>query len=130
MHYLFLFCRIFEYQICNEICLPEGCTTTEVVLNIQSEQLGVSIDPIPMSPTTITQTSKIQSSNSAIKEGELIIFNVYGQAIENSYFFKDAQKQLWNLQQNELPAGIYFYVKREKGSNKIIESGKIIASGR
>ncbi len=84
--------------------------------------------PIPL-PTT-GQSSKIQFSNPTIHEGEFVIFNIYGQEIEKRYFFNDAQKQLWNLQQNELPAGIYFYVKRAKGTNKIVESGKLIAIGR
>jgi len=35
-------------------------------------------------------------------------------------------KQLWNLQQNDLSVGIYFYVKRIKGRKEIVESGKII----
>lgn len=118
----------FEYQICNEICLPEGCTSTKVILNIQGEQLGIDIAPTPLPLPTSTQTSKIQ--NSSVQEGELVIFNIYGQEIEKRYFFNDAQKQLWNLQQNELPAGIYFYVKRTKATNKIVESGKLIAIGR
>jgi len=118
----------FDYQICNEICLPEGCTTTEVVLNIQGKSLGVGTNPTPLPAPSIAQTSKIQ--NPTVQEGELIIFNIYGQQIENRYFFNDARQQLWNLQQNELSAGIYFYVKRAKGNKKIIESGKIIAIGR
>ena len=120
----------FEYQICNEICLPEGCTTTEVVVNIQGQQLGIDIEPTPLPQPSISQTSKIQLPNPSLQEGELVIFNIYGQQIENKYFFNDAPQQLWNLQQSELPAGIYFYVKRAKGSKKIIKSGKIMAIGR
>lgn len=107
--------------------MPNGCTTAEVILNIEGKELGINKRPIPIPPATIFETSKNQP---ATQEEELFIYNIYGQEIKKSYFFDNAEKQLWNLQQNELPTGIYFYIKRSRRTNKIIESGKVIAISR
>ena len=82
--------------------------------------------PNPIPPTTKFITSKIQPIN----EGELFIYNIWGQLVEQRFFRNDSQQQLWNLQQNELPAGIYFYVKRGIEPSIILKSGKLVAIGR
>lgn len=119
----------FEYQICNETCLPEGCTTAKVFLDIQSELFGITTTPTPFPPTTSipTETSRQQSK---IEKGELFIYNIWGQQVKKQAFWGDSQKQLGHLQQNELPAGIYFYVKKSMDGQSILESGKLIAIGR
>ena len=118
----------FTYQLCNETCLPNGCTTATVFINIQGDEIGVGIDPIPAPLPNDYETSKIQLPT--IQEGELFIFNIWGQMVDKRFFFQGGQQELINLQKNELPAGIYFYVKKAKGNTKIVESGKLIAIGR
>ncbi|MEM1120810.1 MAG: Ig-like domain-containing protein, partial [Bacteroidota bacterium] len=121
----------FEYQICNEVCLPEGCTTTKVFLEIEGANETVAAkNPFPVPPTTTTETSKVQLSNDYLQETELLVFNIYGQLIETGKLLVDDSTQLWNLRQSGLPAGIYFYIKKSKGGNTILETGKIITIGR
>lgn len=118
----------FSYQLCNETCLPNGCTTTTVTLNIEGNPATINFPPIP---STNPLPNKVEVSRiQPISEGDLFIYNMWGQLVEQRYFSYDSQAQLWNLQNNELPAGIYFYVKRAAGQKEIIESGKIVAIGR
>jgi len=114
----------FSYELCYESCLPNGCTTTSVTINIEAAQMiGIAATPIPSPPIENYETSRLQIPD----EGEIFVYNVWGQLVEHRSFRENGLVQLRNLQHRELPSGIYFYVKKSIGPTKIIETGKLVA---
>ncbi|MBL0343344.1 MAG: T9SS type A sorting domain-containing protein [Bacteroidetes bacterium] len=80
-----------------------------------NEQTGMSLFPNPLYSSATIQF------NSTIKNGELIIFNVFGQKVKS---IKNVSTQTITFYRDNLPAGLYLIQLTQE--NKIIGTSKLI----
>ena len=101
--------------------MPAGCITTNInSFDTDDSNLFYSIYPNPFN----TNSTITISSNSHTNPSELKIYNFIGQELLNVLF----TDQTTSFESSNLPAGMYFY--KVLLNNKIIQTGKLIASGK